>query len=51
MIMIDSRFYVNVKKLMTEQGLPAPKCRLPKPKMKPNIFITGWGEWLPCIVV
>lgn len=45
---MNPAFYINVAQLM---DLHAPKCRLPKPKLKPTIFITGWGEWLQCIVV
>ena len=50
-VKMDERFCINVKKLMVEQELPAPKCKLPKPKLKPTVFITGWNEWLQIITV
>lgn len=37
---MDNRYYINVKKLMTE--------KLPRPRLKPVIYIVD-GEWLPLI--
>ena len=39
---IDKKYYVNVLSLMVNE--------LPRPKMKPLIFVTGWGEWLPLVI-
>ena len=41
--MIDKRYYVNVRELMVRA--------LPRPRLKPTVFVTGWGEWLPIITV
>jgi len=41
---MNYEYYVNVAELMKDQELP-------RPKMKPTIFITGWNEWLPLVVV
>lgn len=35
---VDLRYYINVRDLMNKQ--------LPRPKLKPTVFITGWNEWL-----
>ena len=45
---IDSKYYLNVAKIIQ---LKTPRCRLPRPKMKPTIIVTGWNEWLPIISV
>lgn len=45
---IDSKYYINVALLMQ---LETPRCRLPRPKMKPAIMVTGWNEWLQVILV
>jgi len=39
---IDEKYYINVKELMNKQ--------LPRPKLKPTVLVTGWGEWLPLVV-
>ena len=39
---IDEKYYINVLSLMVNE--------LPRPKMKPLIFVTGWGEWLPLVI-
>ena len=46
--MIDEKYYINVNELMQ---LKKPKCKLPKPKLKPTIFVTGKGEWLPLVII
>jgi hypothetical protein len=43
---IDSKYYINVARKMYEQNID-----LPRPKMKPKIFVTGWNEWLPIIIL
>ncbi len=48
MIGIDENYIIRVADLME---IRSPRCRLPRPKLKPIVFVTGWGEWLPCIVV
>ena len=40
---IDKKYYVNVKELMVKQ--------LPRPRLKPTVFVTGWGEWLQLVIV
>ena len=40
---MDKEFYVNVRDLMNK--------RLPRPKLKPTVFVTGWGEWLRLVIV
>lgn len=45
---IDSKYYLNVAKIIQ---LKTPRCRLPRPKMKPTVFITGWNEWLTIVQV
>ena len=42
--MMDKNYYINVAELMKDQELP-------RPKMKPTIFVTKDGEWLPLIIV
>jgi len=43
----NSKYYINVKEVME---LSTPKCKLPRPKMKPTIFV-NFDEWLPLITV
>lgn len=45
---MNPAFYINVAQLME---LNSPKCTLPRPKMKPTVFITGWNEWLTIVQV
>ena len=40
---VDEKYYINVQELMIKA--------LPRPRLKPVIFVTGWGEWLKVIVV
>lgn len=40
---IDERYYINVCSLM--------KQTLPRPRLKPTVYVTGWGEWLRLIIV
>ena len=40
---IDMEYYINVKELMDKQ--------LPRPSLKRTVFITGWNEWLPLVVI
>ena len=42
---MNQMYYINVAGLME---LNAPRCRLPRPKMKPRIIV-NYGEWLPLI--
>lgn len=44
---INSKYYINVASIM---NLKQPRCKLPKPKLKPTILVTGWKEWLPLII-
>jgi hypothetical protein len=44
----DSKYYINVAKIMQ---LKTPRCKLPKPKMKPTVLVTGWNEWVNIIQV
>ena len=39
---INKKYYINVLSLMVNE--------LPRPKMKPKIFVNG-NEWLPLILV
>ena len=39
----NPKYYINVASIMK---LNHPRCRLPRPKMKPTILVTGWNEWL-----
>ena len=39
---IDKRYYINVKELMDK--------RLPRPRLKPVIYVNG-DEWLPLVKV
>lgn len=45
---IDEKYYINVARIMR---LKTPRCRLPRPKMKPTIIVTGWNEWLQLITI
>lgn len=45
---IDEKYYINVASIM---NIKHPRCRLPRPKMKPTIMITGWNEWLQLITI
>ena len=47
MPVIDLDYYINVYDLMM---IDVPKCRLPRPKMKPSVFVME-DEWLPLITV
>ena len=44
----DSKYYINVAEIMQ---LETPRCKLPKPKMKPTVLVTGWNEWVNIIQV
>ena len=44
----NSKYYINIAEIMK---LKTPRCRLPRPKLKPTVLITGWNEWLPIIKV
>ena len=44
---IDYKYYINVAKIMK---VNVPRCRLPRPKMKPTIIVDH-DEWLPLITV
>ena len=48
---MNTNYYINVKKLMENQKLHTPKCNLPRPKHKPTIYVTGWNEFLPLVIV
>lgn len=43
---IDERYYINTARIMYEKNID-----LPRPKLKPQIFVTGWGEWLPLKII
>lgn len=45
---INLKYYVNVAEIMQ---LKHPRCKLPKPKMKPTVLVTGWNEWVNIIQV
>ena len=45
---IDENYIIRVADLMK---IRSPRCRLPRPKLKPTILVTGWEEWLPLIQV
>jgi len=47
MDLIDEKYYVNVASIMK---LRTPRCRLPRPKMKPRIIVDH-DEWLPLVTV
>ena len=44
----NPEYYINVALLMQ---LKNPRCKLPRPKLKLVILVTGWGEFLPIITV
>ena len=46
--MMDKNYYINVADLM---DIHEPRCRLPRPKHKPTIYVTGWNEFLPLVVI
>lgn len=37
---MNKRYYINMKEIMS----------LPRPNLRPVIFVTGWSEWLPLVV-
>ena len=45
---IDEKYYINVARIMQ---MKTPRCRLPRPRLKPTIMVTGWNEWLPLITI
>ena len=40
---MNRKYYINVKELMIRQ--------LPRPRRKPTVYVTGWGEWLPLVII
>jgi hypothetical protein len=40
---MNKQYYINVAEVMARQ--------LPRPKLKPTVLVTGWGEWLPLVVI
>lgn len=44
---IDEKYYINVARIM---NLETPRCRLPRPKIKPTVIVNH-GEWLPIITI
>ena len=46
---IDKKFYVNVKEVM--KPLTRPKCRLPRPKLKPKFIFDEIDGIVPIISI
>lgn len=46
---IDKKYYVNVKELM--KPLTRPKCRLPRPKLKPKFIFDKIDGIVPIISI
>lgn len=44
---MNERFYINVKSVMENQGI----FDLPRPSLRPTVYVTGWNEWLKIISV
>ena len=44
----NPEYYINVALLMQ---LKNPRCKLPRPRHKPTIYVTGWNEFLPLVVI